>query len=698
MITVKKIGVSKVGPFVKPIIFEVPKGITYIYGKNTSTGSGNAVGKSLFFNSIAELFYDPIVGTKQDKIKHGKKFIEFDRDGHQVKIVSDCTASKESLKLFIDGKEKTGRIKRNTVSMLARVWPINEVEYRTYGFIDSVSHHPLARGSSAERKLFFTEFFNLEQVDIERAKIRKELNRLDAIKKARTEIKNLLDSNEKKLASIEVIDTKELKKAINLELEKFKKWEEVRHLVEVKNLLGNNIEKFVNLVPSLDRNDAKKLKQKLIKDRDDAESNKEDHEKYLVYVNELTKYKKSIEKLDMSVSIEELTKYYESYTKNKWALGMEKMSMPKKPTKPDSDESKIRVDFEKLKHELNHAKKFKSGLCPECGSEVKARDPVLIKKKLEDVENEVSKWDKYTREKQKYKADVVEFERFTEAYKEATKNKKWYKVYFERIKIGEAPKKVSKVDGVTEFNRHNDITTINLCLPHIDSIKKAINLETVEEYNSEKLNEMQEKLVIADLKNKEAEVLKNSSLELREKIKSMSGELAYYKELKILLEALADKAIKKIIVNSISKHLMETVNKYSKLVFPDYTFSFDWSESQVQILVNRKNGITTDVRKLSGAESKIFTLILVISLLRFVPNKKRMSMIVLDEPTASFHDTTTEQLHKILPAIQKIIPSVIIITPKESERFQGANEMTVLRTKMGAKLVKNHPSLHMGSA
>jgi len=112
--------------------------------------------------------------------------------------------------------------------------------------------------------------------------------------------------------------------------------------------------------------------------------------------------------------------------------------------------------------------------------------------------------------------------------------------------------------------------------------------------------------------------------------------------------------------------------------------------AQIKILVHRPEGVS-DVRKLSGAESILFTLILVMSQLMFVPKSRRLSLLVLDEPTASFSEGTIELFRKLLPHLTQIIPSVLIVTPKAQIRFDGANEVTVVKDHGGSKIVTGHP-------
>jgi DNA repair exonuclease SbcCD ATPase subunit len=183
------------------------------------------------------------------------------------------------------------------------------------------------------------------------------------------------------------------------------------------------------------------------------------------------------------------------------------------------------------------------------------------------------------------------------------------------------------------------------------------------------------------------------------RLDEMKAELAEEEALKLLVEAYADKNMKRTAVKAISKRLMMGVNKYAKLIFPeDYEFDFIWDSSKLQLMVYRKyqqgkkmKVLPSDVRKLSGAESKLFTFILVLALLAFVPAHKRSNVLILDEPTANFGAETTESFKKLLPILNQVIPSIIVITPRTEERFEGAQEFTVLKEKGEARIVRGHP-------
>jgi DNA repair exonuclease SbcCD ATPase subunit len=188
---------------------------------------------------------------------------------------------------------------------------------------------------------------------------------------------------------------------------------------------------------------------------------------------------------------------------------------------------------------------------------------------------------------------------------------------------------------------------------------------------------------------------------MKDRLLEMRAELINEEPLKLLVEAYSDKAMKRMAIKSVSTKLMHEINKYAKLIFPeDFDFGFSWESSKISLTVTRKyrqgkkvKTLTSDVRKLSGAESKLYTFILVLAHLTFVPARKRSNVLILDEPDSNMSAETSEAFKKLLPILNKVIPSIIVITPRTEQRYEGAQEFTVLKEKGEAKIVSGHPSI-----
>jgi DNA repair exonuclease SbcCD ATPase subunit len=181
---------------------------------------------------------------------------------------------------------------------------------------------------------------------------------------------------------------------------------------------------------------------------------------------------------------------------------------------------------------------------------------------------------------------------------------------------------------------------------------------------------------------------------VRGKLRPLKLKLADRAALELLENAFSAKGVESDIIRSICEKLQQQVNKYAKLIFPeDYHFEFEL-ETQFSITVRRKYGKATyssDVRKLSGAERKLFSLVLLVSLLSFVPKSRRTSLLILDEPTAAMGPENVANFIRFLPVLQKIIPTIVVITPLDPSHYSSIQPevFTVVKERNGtAKIVK----------
>lgn len=705
MNVITKIGLKGVGPFIDPTVFKVQPGISYIYGKNLLAGGNpNFSGKSTFASAIAEIFYDePVVGTRQDKAKSGSRFVEFRKGKKDVRVASSFKGKTGVLKVTVDGEDKSGRTKANTREAVDKVWPITQTDFNTYVYLDSAVPHPLARGSTAERKAFFNTFFSLDRLDAEKRILNAELLKLKKSRAAYNELKGSYEDLKGDLleASV-VVELERLEATHTKRVERLQKaaeeYQEIAQLVEFKRLAKTYL---ANLTCSAEEIPERlKAVKRLIRK---AEQHQEEMDDFRAYLKDLAKYKEAVKGLDMETPLKELKAKSEQYQRAKSKVedleGQEKPKKVEKPVKPELDRKQLTGLQVQLEHALDHAKKFKTGVCPTCNQSVKAEPVEKTKARLAKVEAELEELDEYDQLLRKYNTYVearkeweAEQEELTKYKAEQKKLRPAHELYEKRRGL-EAPEKVEKpeaVEGVEEAKE--ELKTLEFLAPHVDTIKKLkkVDLKKSVEFDPKELNKAQEEVSAVRTKLEVHRSVHNRAKTLRSRLKELKADLENEEALKLLLEGYSDKAVKSMIIDAISTHLMNTVNQFSSLVFSGYKFEFVWGP-QVQLLVHRPKIGTTDVRKLSGAESKLFTLILVLALMRFVPKRKRLNMLILDEPTASFSAETTNLFHMLLPQINQLIPSILVVTPRSDERYAGAHEYTVVRDKGGSYIKKGHP-------
>ena len=708
---IKRIGISGIGPFHKQVL-KVPTGIVYLYGKNLKRdgGNGNAAGKSLLGSSVAEIFYDtPIVGTRQDKSKKGIRFVEFQRGKRLVKIQSSFQGKSQKLTVTVDGEDKSGRINKNTKEFIKKVWPINENEYRTYGHLDSRKTHHLVSGNSAERKVFFTEFFGLDKLDAEKKVIASAIHNIKKVTLVREELKRTFDDVKKDLLPAKEFLLKEsLIDELTKKVENLRKNNdfvtEVRRLLEFERFAGAKLKKFYSIVPNLE--DYDEIFSKVRKRLRRAEKNLEIKEDWDRYCREIKRYRDRMRLVPDGVTIQDLEKSSNAYVRSRSLIeeldGERAPDKVKKPVQPGHDRKLCISDQIRIQHQLDHAKKFKDGKCYECGQSVsKVEDPKKLKEKLERVSLQLEEWETYDQDLKDYEKYRNRVESFAAAQEKLKVNKKLLKTnedghkLFVSLKGLVKPDKVDKpefIESVEPIRQEYEL--LQFFEQHLPTLKALSNLTKearLLKTDHEELAKLQDRLSKLTAEVEVHRSVKDRAKKLKSRLSELEIEIRDREALELLMEGYSDKAVKKMVIEAINTHLMESVNQYSSIAFDDYRFEFLWG-TQIQILVHRPGMETTDVRKLSGAESTLFTLVLTIALMKFVPVSKRLSMIILDEPTASFSEETTELFHRLLPHLNRIIPTVMVITPDARERFEGATELTVLRDNQGARIVEGHPN------
>ncbi len=192
---------------------------------------------------------------------------------------------------------------------------------------------------------------------------------------------------------------------------------------------------------------------------------------------------------------------------------------------------------------------------------------------------------------------------------------------------------------------------------------------------------------------REAESKVEEFKELQESLEQLKTKAQNAEALQVLSEAYGPKGIRKILINTICQSLQDVLNRYAKTLFmEDYSFELEM-ETQFHILVHRKVGgklQTSDVRRLSGAERSLFSLLLWCSLLSFVPKEKRPNFVIMDELDANMSSASLERFLSFIPKMLSIVDHVIVVTPKSKVRYEdyipNTRYLTVVKKGSVAKL------------
>jgi DNA repair exonuclease SbcCD ATPase subunit len=728
----------------KNLHFDIPKGLSVIYGLNRTNGrksmQANGAGKSSAFAAIGETLYEePIVGLKEDTIKQGTRTVHMILDKKKVDVVR----KNSKLEIVVNGKAKEFRKKSDGKAWLAKYLPMSQAEFNTYGFLDARVPHPLVMGSSTERKRFFTEAFGLDKIDVERRLFEAELAKLKRVRTAYKELKAVFDADKARaLPKEERLRLVAKRKRYEAELDELQRkhvrLQDIARLLAFEESSKKQIRQFNELCPDLD--EYSQLYADTQANLKDNKAKLKDAKAWAEYQRDSRKYTKAFEALsDESKALIGKLGFKKARTRCKEAATeldelqgrlekaeRHKDSKPDKPIKPDearptSDRKELRARLESLQHKLVHAIKFGSGTCGECGQEVKVKDPKELKRKVKAVDAElglIDLWEEYDEAKAVYRkwADKqAEYDDEGEKIGDSIKAlKRLRRIGKELRDLPTEPEpfegrklEAEVVEQMVDEDRKR-LELLEFIDPNIDNVRdlrkltdKQRSAASIGPKLNQRINDLHEKLSSLKAKLEVNRSVTDGLQKMKDRLLEMRAELINEEPLKLLVEAYSDKAMKRMAIKSVSTKLMTEINKYAKLIFPeDFEFGFSWESSKISLTVTRKyrkgkklKTLTSDVRKLSGAESKLYTFILVLAHLTFVPQRKRSNVLILDEPDSNMSAETTEAFKKLLPILNKVIPSIIVITPRTEQRYDGAQEFTVLKEKGEAKIVVGHPSI-----
>lgn len=718
--------------------FKIPKGLSVIHGINRTTKNslnGNGAGKSLLTSQVGEIIYDvPMVGEKQDRITTGQRDLNFvSYNGEKIQL----HRKGKKLTATVNGEPKTFRTQKEAGKWLRSVFPINEEEFNSYVYLDGRVPHPLVMGSSTERKRFFTKFFGLDKIDAERKLFNAELDKLAKVRAAHKELNNTYLEAQKDLLDPKAIKSLKIKyrelKARNEELTaKTAKYNEILPVMLFADSAKDQIKALVNVCGGEVSDEAfEEAEKSLAYENKQYTKNLADAEAWEDYQKDTARYQKAFGKLSKPAlrylqfgkTLKDLEEVRSKYSKVKARMSDVKAKLedladdlkkPKTVEQPAKEPWVYREVVSTLKHKIEHAVKFKKGTCPSCGQSVKVESVNDLKDKLANAERKLKQAEAY----EGFLEDSKVYENARKLTKELTqelealkekraKYKPMLEIYDELSALPKRPKKFEgkKLELVVMRKIGEELTQkrmlLEFCKPHIDTIVKFMNLSEKDIERASKADRLMAKVAkvneeISDIRAKlELQATVGKRLEsMKARLEELAAKLADEPALRALVNGYSDKQMKKMAIQAISEHLMATVNRYARMVFPeDFRFEFQWEANKVGIIVHRKLNkkiVPSDVRRLSGAESKFFTIVLALSLLAYVPKRKRCNVMFMDEPTANMSDENIKTFQEFLPVVNSLIPSIVIITPK-NDRYENSQPFTVVKVHGKSKVVKGHP-------
>jgi hypothetical protein len=698
-------------PFFKDQSFDLSYvGTSLVLGKNldSSNDNPNGAGKSMFFSELAEFLIDEqIIGERKDLVRSGTRELTFTRGKHEY-FVTRSFSPKEKITIARDGKELEYRELSAAKAALAALIPFSKQEVLSLFHIDSRVPHPLTRGSAASRREFFLRFFRMSAAPHMRKVVKAELDEVKSAEIVLKEVKGRIAELKASLAGRE-LDT--LRKSLKQEKERVVGLElSVRRYLKLKSV-EESYENFKATFAELkdlavyNNSAAKSLKADCdAKLRSIAvDLNKwEEYEAYLE--NEAASRKKHAKLLDrvpkeyqddpkshLKEIANELVELREKMASRQESLTAAQGEVSEIKENLSSQESKLRVvesDIEEIK--------LAPSKCPTCGSKL---DKTHSDKELESLAEKQKELKKRVKElraalevavagrdKRRSKLDTSE-QKLQELQDTHDNLRKLLDFSSEAASVKKPKTSVEELSASQK--------TISLTLNTLANAENAFRCKDEYKALSEEDKELLARTDLTDqLMNAnqrigelrvsldDVKIATEDLAKLRVRKKELVEKRDSRAPLELLYEAFSKKGVEAVMIQTITDRLSTLVNKYARLLFPeDYTFSFDL-KSQFSFLVTRKYGkkeVVSDVRKLSGAESLLFNLILYVALLAFVPIKNRCNLLILDEPTSNMGPEMIEAFVKFLPILNSLVPHIIVITPMPHSDYPNTKIWTVVK-------------------
>lgn len=726
--------VSNVFPFKTASLDLDYEGITVIKGLNKDDGpkASNAAGKSRLVSTIADLVLDETPTGKDEKIKGQKKKkrkqqirVGLQKGKHTYQITKTVGKGK-TYEIVKDGKSTNVRTVKYSNQKIRQLFGLNtEDQFYTRFYIDGTIPHPLITGSASRRQDYVVDLFELKDIDNIRKLLNAELRLIEkkgveyrTIKKTLDELReDLLPREERDGMQDKLDQLKRMQDRLSDELKSSQHISQLLTFERQNKQLLDRYRSFKFVGESLTE-DVRIVRKKIGKMHADREANEEwayYDKHYAEWSDSWAPVKKELKKLGCDVN--DVRKKAKEVERAEFALktlgeGKKAGTEPEAIEEPKWKAEDCSIQVHKFREELKHAKGFKHGKCPMCGSKVKARP-------IEEIEADLAKWvkrinkcedyDRYSKRyadwKEKRKAEREHASKVQEL--ELTKKKlgkhAWVATLLEDVgdkpspPIIDRPEKKFDADGLEKLQ--NRLETLKQFQDVYDTIQDVNALTDEQRAKAEKAERHVQKLneIMAETSDLTTKIAKQD--EVLRRLRGLKSQAVDLKEqcrdeklLKALVGAYSTSGLKKFMIQRYSKLLEDQVNKYRRMFFAEnYEFEFRY-DTGLKVIVHRSYGKrveTSDVRKLSGAEKRFFTLLLIVATNTMLPVGKRLNALILDEPESQMGPPAIERFVKTLTVLQKLVPHIIVVTPKTDMDIPDSRGFTVVKHNGVSNLVRD---------
>jgi DNA repair exonuclease SbcCD ATPase subunit len=712
------------------------EGVTHIKAKNKDAENNNGedtngVGKSVLFGAIPEIHWGKSPTGKQSAKLRQPSVLAI-----EYKDVGPEKDKYDVLRKF--GKKKGFKIKRNgkdinirTIELSEKraeqILGMSEDDFYAQTYISSLKQHPLIVGSAADREKFIVNAFGLHSADTVRKLLNAEYREAQKHRAAYLEVRSLFEEmREKSVPQEKLAEQEEYLQSLEGKREKlmkrFKRAQRVRDLLMFEKDNEALITKIKKLCPDLEQFEEEyRAARKDLKRVRNLQRELREWDAYDIalaaYRNKSKPIRRALEELlgngwesetrdvrEKAKTAREAQARCDSLTVQVREAKKQVEQAPEEVLKPKHDYETCVAKIAKLNEELEHVREFHDGKCPTCGSRVEARDEGEIKGEIDKWKTRRSKakaYEAYRQALQEHEAGSKALVALQAEYDASASRAKRLGKWTEALELVRqlpdlpAPPSPTRPEEGADQNQVEKLQarlhTFEAADPIVSKLQALADLSKEDRTLAEDFEDVGEKLSeinskISDLSariNNGKEAIKGLQ-KLAERGKTLKRLAADAPVLKALIDVHSNKGLKKLMVERCAKMIEQQINKMRRLFFAEnFVFEFKY-EKKLEFLVHRKVGkhvMTSDVCKLSGAEQRLFTILLVLARITLLPQGKRTNLLVLDEPEANLGPARQNLFVKALPLMNKIVPHIVILSPRTDLQIPNARVFSLVKDK-----------------
>ena len=620
------------------------EGITFVTGLNRNSTKGsksNGAGKTLLVSGLSHLRHGSPVGQpslhRHSLLTEQDSFIKWKlHDGKDAWLFQKGRKGK-SVNWIVEKNDEpmTVRTAAQAEQIAAMVFDFNDEEFYSTVYLDSRRPNSITHGSGTARQAFMSNLFRLEGYSEMRAWFTEKLKDANNKRAALDELRDSLENMDKASEN----DLKKSRNKLKAATERVESLE--TEVSKLRNDLASRkaYDKFSGLEETANRHNESKFKK--------AEDVVEQWKTYDIDESRWKKAKKDATKYD---------KTKEAITDMIAESGLSLKQLREKTLSAETQQRHMKKHLESG-----------SGECPFCGSDLSRK---TAKTKLAEAEKTLSE----------LKPMLLKLESLLER-QQAKRPKASKKPSRPNTNREKAEKDLETLRGWKwAFSTREEMRKVGLSPEKGASLPKTSVLEKSLAKSFNALKKAR--------KNKETMTAETVSIESTLKMKAKTGKrmTELTKDAKdsdilgILTDCYGPKGLRVLAVRSLAQAVQDNLNSMSPHLCPEkMTFELNVAaHNSMEISVERSDGRKSDVRHLSGAESRVFQLLWMASVLPLLPNNRRCNVAVLDEFEAGVDETTRELMtNEYLPKLNTLVPHILFLSPYETKPEIGRRVLQV---------------------